>query len=78
MRLDNSREIVNFRNGCIEDLRDTLVQNYNVYIQEDELEDFINEIGDICYWIQSCNKALHNKQNKIEIEEEEDFISLYE
>lgn len=78
MRLDNGREIVNFRNGCIEDLKSTLVQNYNVHIQEDELEDFINEIGDICYWIHCCNKALHNKQNQVEIEEEEDFISLYE
>ena len=45
MKLDNDREIINFRNGCIQDLKRTLKEGYNIEIEELRLEDFINESG---------------------------------
>ena len=76
--LDGKRNIINYRNGCIQDLKETLKNNYNVEIEENYFEDFVNEIGDLCYYIMSCNKALHYDKESLEIQQEEDFISLYE
>ena len=78
MKLDNKREIINFRNGCIQDLKKTLKNYYNIEIEECYLEDFVNEIGDLCHYIFCCNQALHYKKEELEIKTEEDFIALYE
>lgn len=78
MILNNSREISNFRDGCIQDLKQTLINNYSIKIGDEDLEDFINEIGDLCYWISSCNWALHCKKEELQIEEQEEFLKLYE
>lgn len=78
MKLDNSREIINFRNGCIQDLKETLIKNYHINIKEHDFEDFVHEIGDLCNYIMCCNKALYYNESTLEIETEENFIKLYE
>lgn len=78
MKLDNDREIINFRNGCIQDLKRTLKEGYNIEIEELRLEDFINEIGDLCHYIFCCNQALHYNKSELELKTEKDFIALYE
>lgn len=78
MTLDNQRQIKNFRDGCIEDLKETLRNNYNIKVDDKYLEDFVNEIGEVCSLILYCNQALHYNKNKLEVNTEEEFLKLYE
>ena len=45
MKLDNQRQIKNFRDGCIEDLKETLRNNYNIKIDDGYLEDLLMKLG---------------------------------
>ena len=78
MTLDNQRQIKNFRDGCIEDLKETLRNNYNIKVDDKYLEDFVNEIGEVCSLILYCNQALHYNKNKLEVSTEEEYLKLYE
>ena len=78
MKLDNQRQIKDFRNGCIDDLKEVLYNNYDIDIDDKYLEDFVNEIGELCYFILSCNQVLHYNKIELELNTEEEFIKLYE
>jgi hypothetical protein len=78
MKLDNQRQIKNFRDGCIKDLKETLYNNYGIEINNRYLEDFVNEIGELCYFILCCNQAIHYNKYELEVDTEEEFIKLYE
>lgn len=78
MKLDNQRQIKNFRDGCIKDLKETLYNNYDIEINNKYLEDFVNEIGELCYFILRCNQAIHYNKWELEVDTEEEFIKLYE